>query len=163
MGKIANRQSLAFSERNQLSQAIPQFHVGRILHQRTRVAPFESQCNVRRVYEDHVFFRGRYDRQRTLVIRIAAITLYSDSAITIARFRPSKLGSFGEPRAPHLELYCNALACLSLLQSVTHLLLSLDHLNLCCFYASALTSVVCLVDQPRLGPPIHNKHTDMSA
>ena len=31
MGKIANRQSLAFSERNQLSQAIPQFHVERIL------------------------------------------------------------------------------------------------------------------------------------
>ena len=34
--------------------------------------------------------RGRYDRQRTLVIRIAAITLASDSAITIARFRPFK-------------------------------------------------------------------------
>ena len=28
---------------------------------------------------------------RTLVIRIAAITLASDSAITIARFRPSKV------------------------------------------------------------------------
>ena len=38
-----------------------------------------------------VFLRGRYDRQRTLVIRIAAITLASDSAITIARFRPAKL------------------------------------------------------------------------
>ena len=36
-------------------------------------------------------FRGRYDRHRTLAIRIAAITLASDSAITIARFRPSKL------------------------------------------------------------------------
>ena len=36
-------------------------------------------------------FRERYDRQRTLVIRIAAITLASDSAITIARFRPSKV------------------------------------------------------------------------
>ena len=35
-------------------------------------------------------FRGRYDRQRTLLIRIAAITLASDSAITLARFRPSK-------------------------------------------------------------------------
>ena len=33
-------------------------------------------------------FRGRYDRQRTLAIRIAAITLASASAITIARFRP---------------------------------------------------------------------------
>ena len=31
-------------------------------------------------------FRGRYDHQRTLVIRIAAITLASDSAITMARF-----------------------------------------------------------------------------
>ena len=38
-------------------------------------------------------FRGRYDRQRTLVIRIAAITLASDSAITIVRFRPSKRAS----------------------------------------------------------------------
>ena len=36
-------------------------------------------------------FGGRCDRQRTLVIRIAAITLVSDSAITIARFRPSDL------------------------------------------------------------------------
>ena len=33
----------------------------------------------------------RYDRQRTLVIRIAAMTLASDSATTIARFRPAKL------------------------------------------------------------------------
>ena len=47
--------------------------------------------NERRVYEDQILcFGGRYDRQRTLVIRIAAITLASDSAITIARFRPSK-------------------------------------------------------------------------
>ena len=38
-----------------------------------------------------VFLRGRYDRQRTLVIRIAAKTLASDSGITIARFRPSKV------------------------------------------------------------------------
>ena len=33
---------------------------------------------------------GGDNRQRSLVIRIAAITLASDSAITIARFRPSK-------------------------------------------------------------------------
>ena len=39
-------------------------------------------------------FREAYDRQRTLVIRIAAITLASDSAITLARFRPSKHGTF---------------------------------------------------------------------
>ena len=31
---------------------------------------------------------GRYELQRTLAIRIAAITLASDSGITIARFRP---------------------------------------------------------------------------
>ena len=37
-----------------------------------------------------LFWGGRYDRQRTLAIRIAAVTLASDSAITIARFRPSK-------------------------------------------------------------------------
>ena len=38
-----------------------------------------------------VFREERYHRQQTLTIRIAAITLASDSAITIARFRPSKL------------------------------------------------------------------------
>ena len=38
-----------------------------------------------------LFSVGRYDRQRTLVIRIAAITLASDSAITLARFRPAKI------------------------------------------------------------------------
>ena len=54
MGKIANHQSLAFSERSQLSQAIPQFHAERILHQRTPIARFKSQCNERRVYEDQI-------------------------------------------------------------------------------------------------------------
>ena len=52
MGKIANRQSLAFSQRNQLSQAILQFHVEPILHQRTPIARFESKRNERRAYED---------------------------------------------------------------------------------------------------------------
>ena len=93
MGKIANRQSLAFSERNQLSQAIPQLHVERILHQWTPIARFESQRNERRAYEDQILcFGGRYELQRTLALRIATISLASDSAITIARFRPSKLG-----------------------------------------------------------------------
>ena len=54
MGKIANRQSLAFSARNQLSQAIPQFHVERRPHQRMPIARFESQRNERRVYEDQI-------------------------------------------------------------------------------------------------------------
>ena len=52
MGRIANRQSLAFSERGQRSQAIPQFHMERILHERTPIARFESRHNERRVYED---------------------------------------------------------------------------------------------------------------
>ena len=47
-----NRQSLVFSERGQLSQAIPQVHVEWILHQRTPIARFKSQRNERRVYED---------------------------------------------------------------------------------------------------------------
>ena len=81
MGQIANRQSLAFSERSQLSQAIPQFHVERIVNTTNAGSTRTNFC----------VFRGRYDRQRALVIRIAAITLASDSAITIARFRPSKL------------------------------------------------------------------------
>ena len=61
MGQIANRQSLVFSERSQLSQAISQVHVERILDQRTPIARFESQCNERRVYEDQpnsVFLGG---------------------------------------------------------------------------------------------------------
>ena len=52
MGQTANPQSIVFSERSQLSQAIPQFHVERILHQRTPIARFESQRNEGRVYED---------------------------------------------------------------------------------------------------------------
>ena len=54
MGEIANRQSLVFSERGQLPQAIPQFHTDGILHQRTPIARFESQWNERRVYEDQI-------------------------------------------------------------------------------------------------------------
>ena len=43
-------------------------------------------------YEDQILcFGWRYELQRTLAIRIAAITLASDSAVTIARFRPSKI------------------------------------------------------------------------
>ena len=50
-----------------------------------------ARHNERKVYEDLIcVFTGRYDRQRLLVIRIAAITLASDSAITLERFRPSK-------------------------------------------------------------------------
>ena len=51
MGQIANRQSLAFSERGQLS-AIPQVHVERMLNEWTPIARFKSQHNERRVCED---------------------------------------------------------------------------------------------------------------
>ena len=55
-GPNRQSQSLVFSERGQLSQAIPQVHVERILHQRrqTPIARFESQCNERKVYEDQI-------------------------------------------------------------------------------------------------------------
>ena len=53
----------------------------------SRIARFKSQHNERRVYEDWFLCFGRaYDHQRTLVIRIAAITLASDSAITTRDF-----------------------------------------------------------------------------
>ena len=54
MGKIANRQWLAFSERDRLeiSKANPQFHVERMLNERTPIARFESQHNELRVCED---------------------------------------------------------------------------------------------------------------
>ena len=151
MGQIANCQSLVFSERSQLSQAIPQVHVewiwesAKVSHKRVfalltpeirgrrngsnasktsvrapglstdeREHPFvwyfgagweyytnrrqsrdsnRSATNAESTRTKFCVFRGRYDRQRTLVIRIAAITLASDSAITLARFRPSKLQS----------------------------------------------------------------------
>ena len=63
MGKIANRQSLAFSERGQLSQAILQFHVERMLNEWTPIARFESKHNERRVCEDSLLYfslGGRY-------------------------------------------------------------------------------------------------------
>ena len=107
MGQIANRQSLVFSKHGQLSQAIPQVRVEGTLHQRTPVARFGSQRNERRVYEDRIpGFRGRHDRQRTPVIRIAALTLASDSAITLAQFRPSKLG------ARYCQLGASLLLCI---------------------------------------------------
>ena len=75
MGKIATiANRIAFSERNQLLQAIPQFHVERILHHRTPITRCDSQRNerswgLRGPNSVHVF------RGRTLAIRIAAITV----------------------------------------------------------------------------------------
>ena len=55
------------------------------------IARFESQRNERSAYEDQILrFGGRYELQRTLAIRIATTTLASNSALTIARVRPSK-------------------------------------------------------------------------
>ena len=89
MGKIANRQSLAFSERNQLSQAIPHFYGERMLHQRTPISLFELQSNESRVYDDQFLCLGGIwlpmntgDSNRSD---------NSDSVyLTIARPRPSK-------------------------------------------------------------------------
>ena len=62
-----NCQSLAFSERGQLSQAILHFHVERMWNERAPIARFETRHNKRRVCEDEFLcFRGTYDRQRTL-------------------------------------------------------------------------------------------------
>ena len=63
----------------------------RMLNEWKPIARFESQHNKRGACEESFWcFWGRYDRQRPLAIRIAAITLASDSAIIFARFRPSK-------------------------------------------------------------------------
>ena len=48
MGKIANHQSLVISERGQLSQAILQFHMERMLHEWTPIARFEWKHNERK-------------------------------------------------------------------------------------------------------------------
>ena len=93
MGKIANRQSLVFSRCGQVSQTIPQFYVEQMLHERPPIARFELQRNERRVSENQFCsLGGDMGPQRTLVTQIAAITLASDSVMTVAQFRPSKKG-----------------------------------------------------------------------
>ena len=96
MGRIANRQSLVFSERGQLSQAILQSTWNEdYTNERQSRDSNRSATNAGSTRTKFCVFGGRCDRQRTLVIRIAAITLTSDSAITIARFRPSKMMHVG--------------------------------------------------------------------
>ena len=63
--RIANRQSLAFSELGRLSQAIPQFHMERTLHQRTPFARLESQRNEPRVYEDQILSLGGVGKRQS--------------------------------------------------------------------------------------------------
>ena len=92
-----NRQSLVFSERGQLSQAIPQVYFARILHQRTPIARFESQCNERRVYEDQslCFQEEIWPPTNASDSNRCDTILASDSAITLVRFRPAiRLGPF---------------------------------------------------------------------
>ena len=61
---------------------------GTMLHEGTPIARYE-----RRVSEDQpLCFGDRHDHQRTLAIRIAAMTLASDS-VTTTRFRPSKVAT----------------------------------------------------------------------
>ena len=93
MGKIATCQSLAFSELDHQTleghsavlcgTTLSRMHANRaigIATQWTRYLEGPSSVSW-----------GRYCCQRTLVIRIAAKTLASGSAIALARFRPSKV------------------------------------------------------------------------
>ena len=76
------------------------------------------------VYEDQnsVFLGGDMTAKRTLVIRIAAIILASDSAMTLARFRPSKVRIIPTKDHPSRGSSFQRVACeLSELQTAHHL------------------------------------------
>ena len=94
MGKFANRQSLAVQRtRSTLAShsAVPRgTNVKRMNANRAiRIAAHNERGPVRTNF--CASGGGRYGRQRPLAIRIAMITLACDSAITIARFLPSKV------------------------------------------------------------------------
>ena len=64
------------------------------IDEQTPIARFESQRNKRKVYEDNfLFVEWRYDPQRTLAIRIAAMILTSDRSMTTAQLCPSKVSA----------------------------------------------------------------------
>ena len=67
----------------------------------------------------------RYDRQRTLAIPIAAITLASDSAIPIVRFRPPKVLA----EQWQCSLYANVLSVQSSVPMFLHFFLQTDGLQ----------------------------------
>ena len=69
----------------------------RIEAQRTDAGPMRTKI---------LWFGGRY------VIRVAAMTLASDSVITIARFRPSKMRKWPPhvDRDPHPQKYLHRLS-----------------------------------------------------
>ena len=110
MGQLVNRQSLLFSERGQLSQAIPQVHAERILHECTPIAQANrSTTKAGPMRTNFCLLGGKCDRQRKLVIGISAITLTRHSAITMARLRPSKIATshrhFGSQELLQKELF----------------------------------------------------------
>ena len=95
MGQIANRR---FANRQRSANAINSRKPFRsctwnecYMNERQSRDSNRSTTNAGSMTTNFSVWGGEYDRQRTLVIPIAAITLASDSAITIARFRPSKL------------------------------------------------------------------------
>ena len=58
MGQIAIIQSVVFSERGQLMQAIPQLYLKPMLHERKPIARFELRHKEQRVYEESLSHRG---------------------------------------------------------------------------------------------------------
>ena len=95
MGKIANRQSpIASVQRTQSTLgghfAVPTWNEYCTNECQSRDSN-RSARNAGSTRTKFCFLGELYDRQRMLALRIAAKTLASDSAITIARFRPSKI------------------------------------------------------------------------
>ena len=95
MGKIANSQSVANAVTSRKPFRNSTWNECSTNERQSRDSD-RSTTKAGSVRTNFRVLGGRYDRQRTLAIRIAAITLASDSAITIARFRSSKAPKFGE-------------------------------------------------------------------
>ena len=65
MGRIANRQSLVFSERGQLSQALPQFHMDEYYSNEHESRDLNRRAiNAGSTRTKFCIFRVTYDRQR---------------------------------------------------------------------------------------------------
>ena len=89
----ANRQSLVLNECGQLFRRPFRNSTGNEYYTNERQSRDSNRgtTNAESMRSNFCVFRGRYDCQRTLVLRIAVIALASNSAITIARFFASKL------------------------------------------------------------------------
>ena len=119
MCKNADHQSLMFSERGQLSQAILQFRMQRKFPERTSIARFELQRADRSVYETTFgVLGGRYDRQWSLAIQIMVMTLAGQYAITVALDYMPHQRSFIQVRARAVLMFPFALPCLCFLNDV---------------------------------------------